>query len=63
MDNGQLVVRIPFRVAGPNRLATNSEVATMAYCTRPSSPSLHRFLAWCDDLNNPTGTKYIIMSS
>jgi len=32
MDNGHRVVaRIPFRLAGPRRLVTNSEVATMAY--------------------------------
>jgi len=32
LDNGVLVVaRIPFRIAGPRRLVTNSEVATMAY--------------------------------
>ncbi len=34
MDNGKLVVaKIPFRVAGPPRLLTNSEVATMTYST------------------------------
>jgi hypothetical protein len=33
MDNGERVVaRVPFSVAGPPKLATNSEVATMAYC-------------------------------
>jgi len=32
MDNeSQLVARLPFRVAGPKRLTTNSEVATMSY--------------------------------
>lgn len=32
LDNGERVVaRMPFRIAGPPRLATNSEVATMAY--------------------------------
>ena len=33
MDNGSRVVaRIPFRISGPRRLATNSEVATTTYC-------------------------------
>lgn len=32
LDNGERVVaRVPFRIAGPRRLTTNSEVATMAY--------------------------------
>jgi hypothetical protein len=32
LDNGERVVaRVPFRIAGPRRLVTNSEVATMAY--------------------------------
>jgi len=34
IDNGaRVVARVPFRVAGPRRLTTNSEVATMAYST------------------------------
>lgn len=33
MDNGvKVVARVPFSVAGPPRLTTNSEVATMRYC-------------------------------
>jgi hypothetical protein len=32
LDNGERVVaRVPFRIAGPRGLITNSEVATMAY--------------------------------
>lgn len=32
LDNGERVVaRVPFRIAGPRRLVTNSEVATMTY--------------------------------
>lgn len=35
LDNGSRVVaRIPFHHSGPPRLATNSEVATIAYRTR-----------------------------
>lgn len=34
MDNGiKVVVKLPTRVAGPSRLTTNSEVATMTYRT------------------------------
>lgn len=33
LDNGKKVVaKVPTSVAGPPRLTTNSEVATMAYC-------------------------------
>ena len=33
MDNGTcLVARLPTTIAGPPRLKTNSEVATMVYC-------------------------------
>lgn len=33
MDNGPCVVaRVPTSIAGPPRLTTNSEVATMTYC-------------------------------
>lgn len=32
LDNGACVVaRVPYRIAGPRRLITNSEVATLAY--------------------------------
>lgn len=32
LDNGtKVVARVPFSIAGPSRLVTNSEVATMAY--------------------------------
>jgi hypothetical protein len=32
LDNGaRVVARVPYRIAGPPRLTTNSEVATMAY--------------------------------
>lgn len=34
LDNGASVVaRVPYRIAGPRRLTTNSEVATMTYGT------------------------------
>ena len=34
LDNGaRVVVRVPYRIAGPRRLTTNSEVATMTYGT------------------------------
>ncbi|KAJ8127022.1 hypothetical protein O1611_g6615 [Lasiodiplodia mahajangana] len=47
-NNSKVVARIPFSVAGPARLTTNSEVATISY-------------HWSDDPNNTVGTEYIIM--
>jgi hypothetical protein len=32
-NDARVVARVPFGVAGPRRLTTNSEVATMAYST------------------------------
>jgi hypothetical protein len=32
-NDSKLVARIPFRHAGPQRLATHSEVATLSYCS------------------------------
>lgn len=40
LDNGTSVVaRVPFSVAGPARLVTNSEVATLAYSRFPGAPT------------------------
>jgi hypothetical protein len=42
MDNGaRVVARVPYRIAGPRRLTTNSEVATMAYGMAQSVQSAH----------------------
>ncbi|KAF2442983.1 serine/threonine protein kinase [Karstenula rhodostoma CBS 690.94] len=62
MDNdARVVARVPFGVAGPRRLMTNSEVATMAYIRAHTSVPVPRVLDWNDDPANPTGTEYIIM--
>ncbi len=38
MDNGsRIVARVPFRIAGPPRLGTHSEVATINFCELPIS--------------------------
>jgi hypothetical protein len=58
----KVVARLPFCVAGPRRLLTQSEVATMDFlrrrCTLPIVP---RVLAWSSEDNNPVGSEYIIM--
>ncbi|RMD44663.1 hypothetical protein DV735_g483, partial [Chaetothyriales sp. CBS 134920] len=62
LDNGtSLVARVPFSIAGPARLITNSEVATMEYIRRHTSIPVPAVLDWSDDPRNPIGTEYIIM--
>ncbi|SMY21314.1 unnamed protein product [Zymoseptoria tritici ST99CH_1A5] len=62
LDNGaSLVARIPFSVAGPARLTTNSEMATMEYIRKNTTVPLPTVLDWSDDPTNPIGTEYIIM--
>ncbi|CZT04058.1 uncharacterized protein RCO7_05657 [Rhynchosporium graminicola] len=62
LDNGvRVVARVPFRIAGPRRLATNSEVATMAYMRSYTKIPVPKVLDWSDDDSNSIGTEYIIM--
>ncbi|TVY45435.1 Altered inheritance of mitochondria protein, mitochondrial [Lachnellula occidentalis] len=62
LDNGvRVVARVPFRIAGPRRLATNSEVATMAYIRSFTKIPVPKVLDWSDDDSNSIGTEYIIM--
>ncbi|KAI1976664.1 hypothetical protein LOZ54_006603 [Ophidiomyces ophidiicola] len=61
LDNGRRVVaRIPTRVAGAPRLATNSEVATVRYLQSKISLPVPAILAWSDDPANPVGCEYTI---
>jgi hypothetical protein len=46
-DGSTLVARVPFSAAGPPRLVTNSEVATMAYRTFAESPCSRVSLTRC----------------
>ncbi|KAH8679545.1 kinase-like domain-containing protein [Tricladium varicosporioides] len=62
LDNGERVVaRVPFHIAGPRRLTTNSEVATMTYIRSYTKIPVPKVLDWSDDDNNSVGTEYIIM--
>lgn len=46
LDNGERVIaRVPFRIAGPRGLITNSEVATMAYGIMEIVPKCFGLLA------------------
>ncbi|KAJ5981547.1 hypothetical protein N7522_013583 [Penicillium canescens] len=61
MDNGPCVVaRVPTGIAGPPRLTTNSEVATITYLQSKISLPIPKILDWNDSPSNPTGTEYII---
>ncbi|KAI9682060.1 MAG: hypothetical protein M1817_000114 [Caeruleum heppii] len=62
MNTGQrIVARLPFKLAGPSRLTTNSEVATIQHVQSNTSVPIPKILDWSDDASNPIGTEYIIM--
>lgn len=61
-DNAQrIVARLPFAVAGPARLSTSSEVATIKYLQAKTSIPIPKILDWSDDASNTIGSEYIIM--
>ncbi|KAM5451540.1 hypothetical protein MaudCBS49596_003812 [Microsporum audouinii] len=61
MDTGRrIVARVPTQVAGPPRLTTNSEVATIAYLRLKTALPIPNVLLWSDDPSNPVGIEYII---
>ncbi|KAJ4463775.1 kinase-like domain-containing protein [Lentinula lateritia] len=62
LDNGQeLIARILTVLAGPGKLVTASEVATMDYARSLGVP-VPRVLAWCADASStPVQSEYIIM--
>ncbi|KAL4816249.1 hypothetical protein BDW67DRAFT_175726 [Aspergillus spinulosporus] len=56
--------KIPFQLAGPARLTTLSEVATIRYLQAKTSIPIPKILDWnhnCSNINNTVGCKYIIM--
>ncbi|KAL1297522.1 hypothetical protein AAFC00_005038 [Neodothiora populina] len=62
LDNGgKVVAKLPTSVAGPKRLTTSSEVATLEYMRRKANIPGPKILAWSDDANNPIGCEYILM--
>ncbi|RMY88948.1 hypothetical protein D0862_10320, partial [Hortaea werneckii] len=62
MDSGErIVARIPTNIAGPRRLTTNSEVATMTYIKSKTTIPVPNILDWSDDNSNPVGTEYIFL--
>lgn len=61
-DNAkQIVARLPFALAGPSRLTTNSEVATIKYLQAKTNIPIPTILDWNDDASTIIGSEYIIM--
>ncbi|KZT64089.1 hypothetical protein DAEQUDRAFT_770014 [Daedalea quercina L-15889] len=63
LDNGrEVVARLPFSVAGPARLTTASEVATMEFARARMNTPTPRVLAYCVDADQTdVRSEYIIM--
>ena len=62
LDNGkEVVVRMPFKNAGPRTLLTQSEVATMDFLRTKLRFPIPKVLAWNASPNNPVGCEYMIM--
>ncbi|KAL4876435.1 kinase-like domain-containing protein [Aspergillus karnatakaensis] len=65
LDNAkQIVARLPFRLAGPARLTTLSEVATIRYLQAKTRIPIPEILDWNHDSGDPSNTvgcEYIIM--
>ncbi|KAH1521084.1 hypothetical protein KXW39_006112 [Aspergillus fumigatus] len=65
LDNAkQIVAKLPFPLAGPTKLTTASEVATVHYLQARTSIPIPTILDWHDDAaheDNLIGSEYIIM--
>jgi hypothetical protein len=62
LDNGkEVVVRMPFKNAGPRTLLVQSEVATMDFLRTKLGFPIPRVLAWNASPDNPVGCEYMIM--
>ncbi|KAB8235854.1 kinase-like domain-containing protein [Aspergillus alliaceus] len=60
----RVVARLPFALAGPAKLTTASEVATIKYLQSRTSIPIPAILDWSNDAtnaNNTIGSEYIIM--
>ncbi|KAJ5144279.1 hypothetical protein N7526_001787 [Penicillium atrosanguineum] len=60
-DDSRAVARLPFTFAGPAKLTTASEVATIQYLQRNTSIPIPKILDWSDDAMNCVGSEYIVM--
>ncbi|KAH7400675.1 kinase-like domain-containing protein [Phaeosphaeria sp. MPI-PUGE-AT-0046c] len=60
-DGREIIVKIPFPIAGPPKYTTASEVAVLHYLQKHTSIPVPRVLAWSSDSSNPVGAEYIVM--
>ncbi|OJJ67208.1 hypothetical protein ASPBRDRAFT_34509 [Aspergillus brasiliensis CBS 101740] len=63
-DDTRLVAKLSFALAGPPRLTTSSEVATINYLQANTTVPIPRITDWNDDatsIENAIGSEYIIM--
>ena len=61
MDDGlEVIVKIPFSIAVPKKLTTESEVATLDFLRSKGIP-VPRVYAWSSHAENHVGCEYIIM--
>lgn len=61
MDDGlEVIVKIPYSIAEPKHLATESEVATLDFLRSKGIP-VPRVYAWSSQAENEVGCEYIVM--
>ncbi|KZF26474.1 kinase-like protein [Xylona heveae TC161] len=61
MDDGyEVIVKIPYRIAGPKYYATASEAATLQYLHSKAVP-VPKLYGYSSSEDNPVGVEYIIM--
>ncbi|KAF2672503.1 phosphotransferase enzyme family protein [Microthyrium microscopicum] len=60
-DQSTVIARIPHPNAGPPRITTASEVATMDFARSVLGIPVPRVLAYCANTTNPVGSEYILM--
>lgn len=59
-DGLEVIVKIPYSIAIPKKLTTESEVATLEFLRSKGIP-VPRVYAWSSDSENEVGSEYIIM--
>lgn len=61
MDDGlEVIVKIPYSIAVPKRLSTESEVATLDFLRSKGIP-VPRVHAWSSEAENEVRSEYVIM--
>lgn len=62
MDDGRtLIAKLPHPNAGPAKLTTSSEVATMDYARSVLNLPVPKVFSWSSTKDNPVGSEYVLM--